>query len=480
MTIRIANAAGFLGDSLDAPRRLLDASSVDVLTLEYLAELTVSILAHQRRKQPSLGYARDFLTVLDSIRDHLARPDRPRIVTNAGGVHPRACVEAAARRLVDQGVPELRIAGIWGDELTDRLDALRAAGCPLAHLDTGRPLAELDRPVTSAHAYLGARPIADALEGRADLVITGRVADASLTVGPAVHHFGWAWDDYDRLAAASVAGHLIECGAQVTGGYSVRWDDVELEAVGYPIAEVDARGDAIITKPEGSGGRVDRLSVIEQLVYEIGDPRAYRTPDVTVDFTSVDVRESDADRVAVRGARGTPPPADYKVSLAYHDGFTSSVQLVVAGRHCVEKARRTAELIIGRLARAGVTLDRVHIECLGAGESVPGLRPCVHGLQRLEDRQDRSPSEVVLRVSARDRRRDAIERFTKEAAPLITSGPAGLAGYAVGRSASRPVFAYWPTTVPRDLVEAHIEIRTARQWLESAADLPPTSERNDA
>ncbi len=454
MPLRIANAAGFLGDNLDAPRLTVERAEIDYLTLEYLAELTMSILARQREKNPRLGYAEDFLTVLVSLAPALTRQPRLRIVTNAGGVNPLACARAVGAVLVGSGLSSRRIGVVTGDDLLPRLPELQEAGCRFEHLDTGEPLADLANPIACANAYLGAPPIAEALAGDADLVITGRVADLSLTVGPAAHHFGWAWDDWKTLAGGSVAGHLIECGAQVTGGLHRDWAELNLADVGYPIAELERDGSCVITKPADSGGAVNRRTVAEQLVYEIGDPAHYLTPDVDVDFTTVELAEAGENRIAVRGATGRPPPEAYKVSLAYHDGYTATGQLLVYGNDCVLKAHACGEMIRRRLARAGFDFQAWHMECLGANEAVPGLHAAPEGVR-----------EVMLRITARDSRREAVERFAKEFAPLITSGPPGIAGYASGRPAVRPVFAYWPTLVSRELVVPRVEVRTAREWM---------------
>lgn len=456
MTLRIANAAGFLGDNLDAPRLLVENAQVDFLTLEYLAELTLSILARAREKDPNAGYAGDFLDVLGSLGPALLSQPQLRVITNAGGVNPIACARAAGRILVAAGMPDELIGVVAGDDLLDRLTTVLAQGCDLKNLETGEPLASLRETVVSANAYLGAAPLVESLDAAARLVVTGRVADASLTVAPAMHRFRWSWDDWDRLAAASVAGHLIECGAQVTGGYSTTWRDLALADVGYPIGELSADGRAVITKPAGSGGSVNRRTVTEQLIYEIGDPAHYLTPDVDVDFTTVELDEICPDRVAVRGATGRLAPESYKVSLAYRAGFSASGQLLVYGRDCVDKAQACARMILARVARAGFVLAQTHVECLGTGRSVPGVLPPA-GVEDL--------TEVVLRISVQDPRREAVERFTKELAPLITSGPAGLAGYAGGRSPVRPVLAYWPALVPKEFVRPTVEVRTAATWV---------------
>jgi hypothetical protein len=463
MPLRIANAAGFLGDNLDAPRLTVEAAQVDYLTLEYLAELTMSILARQREKNPRLGYAEDFITVLVSLVPALTHQPQLRIVTNAGGVNPLACARAAGAVLVGSGLSARRIGVVTGDDLLPRLLELQEQGRRFENLDTGESLADLARPIVSANAYLGARPIADALAGGADIVITGRVADASLTVGPAAHAFGWKWDEWNTLAGASVAGHLIECGAQVTGGLFRDWRELNLADVGYPIAEVERDGSCTVTKPPGTGGAVNRRTVSEQLVYEIGDPAHYLTPDVDVDFTTVELSELGDDRVAVRGAIGRPAPDRYKVSIAYHDGFTASGQLLVYGSDCMSKAEACGEIIRRRLSRAGVELEHYHVECLGASDGVPTTR----GALAPGSAGGFLPNEVVLRVTARDPRREALERFAKEFAPLITSGPPGIAGYAAGRPQVRPVYAYWPALVPKEFVEPQVEVRTAREWMNS-------------
>lgn len=463
--LRIANGAGFLGDWLDAPRRLVERAEVDYLMIEHLAELTMSILARQREKDPNAGYAEDFLDILQSLTPALQQQSQLKLIANSGGMNPPACVRASAKILVADGLGDTPIGCVTGDDLLPRMRELLASGCPFTNLDTGEPLSKLLplatspqplAPLVSANAYLGARPIVEALAGGARIVVTGRVADASLTVGPAMYEFGWDWDDWNRLAAASVAGHLIECGAQATGGYSVDWDRYDLADVGYPIAELAASGDCVITKPAGSGGAVTRRTVVEQLVYEIGDPQHYLTPDVDCDFTTVTVAELGPDRVAVRGASGRPTPENYKVSLAYRDGWMASGTLLVFGPDCREKAERCGEIILQRCRLAGFDLARTQVELLGYGGGVPGAWFW---------RKYQAPGELVLRVTAHDPRREAIECFTRQFAPLITSGPAGLAGYAAGRPQVRPVFAYWPTLVPRSLIESKVEVRPAEDWL---------------
>ncbi|HYV34893.1 MAG TPA: acyclic terpene utilization AtuA family protein, partial [Gemmataceae bacterium] len=446
--VRIGNGCGFWGDNLDAPILLARDGRLDYLTLEYLAELTMSILALQKQRDPQAGYATDFLDVLDRLTPILQAQPQLKIVTNAGGMNPAACA-AKARAILDKaGLANRKIATVSGDDLLPRLDAILAAGQNLANQDTGEPLTSVRQRVVSANAYLGAHPIADALNLGAAIVITGRVADASLTLGPAVHALGWQWNDWDRLAAGSVAGHVIECGAQATGGLWCNWRDCpDLANVGYPIAEMNEGGSFAVSKPPNSGGAVNIETISEQLLYEVGDPAAYMTPDVVADFTSVQLKQTGQDEVRIDKVRGKPATNTYKVSISYRDGFMASGTLVLLGPDAVAKARLCGQMILDRLKRAGFTLDRSNIEVLGAGAVAPGVIATAG-----------APAEVVLRVSVHDSRKAAVERFSKEFAPLVTSGTPGVTGYTTGRPPVREVFAYWPALIAKNLVQAEVRV----------------------
>jgi hypothetical protein len=447
MTIRIGNGCGFWGDNLDAPIELAKNGRLDVLTLEYLAELTMSILALQKQRDANAGYASDFLDVLGRLGPHLLAQPNLQIVTNAGGMNPRACA-AKARAVIDQaGSAGRRIGVVSGDDLLPRLDDLIAAGHSFTNLDTGEALTTIRDRVVSANAYLGSQPIAECLAAGASIVITGRVADACLTVGPSAHRHGWNWDDWNCLAGGTVAGHLIECGAQVTGGLWINWEETNLDLVGYPIAEVEADGTCRITKPAGTGGAVNVETVGEQLLYEVGDPVAYKTPDVVADFTSVTLHDLGNDTVEVRSPRGEPATDTYKVSIAYRDGFAASGTLLIFGPDAATKARRCGEMIRARLKRAEAEPAQFAVECLGAGDCVPGVI-----------RSFNEPPEVVLRIAVRDPRKAVVERFSKEMAPLVTSGPPGVTGYTTGRPVVRESFAYWPALVKKDAVKAEVAI----------------------
>ncbi len=444
--VRIGNGCGFWGDNRDAPLALAEHGRLDYLTLEYLAELTMSILALQKQRDPGAGFAADFLDVLERLAVVLHAQPGLKVVTNAGGMNPRACAARARAVLDAAGLGSRVVAVVGGDDLLPHLDRLLAAGHPLAHLDTGEPLASVRERVVSVNAYLGSVPIVEALRRGAAVVVTGRVADASLTLGPAVHEFGWAWDDWDRLAAGTVAGHLIECGAQATGGLWCNWREVgDLAGIGYPIADLAGDGGFVLTKPPGSGGAVNRETAAEQLLYEVGDPAAYLTPDVVADFTSVTLTETARDEVRFEGARGRPATDTYKVSIAYRDGYSSSGTLVLAGPEAAAKARLAGATLLERLRRAGAAPQHSLVECLGTGECGAGGGGA-------------DPPEVVLRVAVRDARRAVVERFTKEFAPLVTAGPPGVTGYTTGRPAVREVLAYWPALIAKSAVVPEVAV----------------------
>ncbi|MEX2287499.1 MAG: acyclic terpene utilization AtuA family protein [Planctomycetaceae bacterium] len=458
-TIRIGNGAAFWGDNLDAPRLLCEGGGgggrLDYLTLEYLAELTMSILAHQKSRDPTAGYVSDFPTVVESLIPLLKAQPALRIVTNAGGMNPSGCAHQVATLLQKHGLGKLSLAAVDGDDLLPDLDKHLAAGETFSHFDTGQSIDDVRERIVSANAYLGAKGIVDALADGARIVMTGRVADASLTVGPCMHEFGWPWTDCQRLAAATVAGHIIECGAQATGGIYSDWtESLDLADVGYPIAEISDDGSLVITKPPGTGGTVTVGTVSEQIVYEIGDPVHYLTPDIDADFSQLRLEQEGQDRVRITGARGNAAPASYKVSLAYHDGYLVSGTLVIAGRDAVAKAKAAAEMIFARVRRAGFNLARTNVEFLGAGDSVPGVWP-----------SDSQPWEVVLRVSAHDPSRDAVERLARELAPLVCNGPPGVTGYTGARPQPHRVLDYWPTTIDRSRISPKVTVRTAAEWI---------------
>lgn len=438
--LKIGNAQGFWGDSPSAPARLVaQQPDLDYVTLDYLAEVSLSIMAIQREKDPKAGYARDFVDVVRSLIPLWKKGSRCKVVANAGGLNPMACAEACRKVLEEAGCPGIGIGVVDGDDVLPLL--LNDRNNPFfANLETGESLAQVADRLVAANAYLGAKPIAEALKQGAQIVITGRVADPSLTVGPCLAHYGWALTDYDRIAGATVAGHLIECGTQVTGGISTNWLEIDDPAhIGFPVVEIDAEGGCVVTKPWQTGGRVDFCTVKEQLLYEIGDPGSYLSPDATVSILSLALEDAGLNRLRVSGAKGSPPPKTLKVSAAYRDGFKVEGMLSIIGPEAAKKARRAGEIVLQRVLEAGYELERSQIECLGYGDLVPGVVE-----------QPPHLPECILRIAAADQRKEALECLAREIAPLVTSGPQGTTGYISGRPKIRPLFGFWPCLVSRD------------------------------
>jgi hypothetical protein len=448
-TIRIGNGQGFWGDSVDAPVELVRGGPIDYVGMDYLAEVTLSIMMRQKLKNPELGYATDFI---DFIRQVLAEAQRRnvRILTNAGGLNPRACRAKIFEVARELGLPGIRVGVVEGDDVLARLPGLVAAGHPLRNMDTGELLAPHVDRLMSANAYLGARPVVSALAQGALIVLCGRITDTALALAPLIHEFGWGEGDWDRLAAGTIAGHILECGAQCTGGnYSRWWEVPDLWKVGYPIVEAHEDGGFVVTKHEGTGGMVTEGTVAEQLLYEMNKPAEYITPDCTADFTSIRLRQEGRDRVAVSAIRGGPKTPTLKISASYLAGYKASGQVTVSGPRAIAKAELAAEIVWRRLERAGVTFEPENrlAELLGTGACLPGIFPPVS-----------DPPEVVLRLSVRDPDPAKVERFGKEIAPLVTAGPPGVTGFAGGRPKPQEVVAYWPALLAREEVERHIEV----------------------
>jgi hypothetical protein len=445
--IRIANGQGFWGDSPDAPVEQVRRGPIDYLTLDYLAEVTMSILQKQRARDPEAGYARDFVEVVDRILPDLAAKNI-RLVANAGGLNPESCRHAVRAVAMRHGI-DAPVAIVSGDDITDRIDELLERGVEFRNMDTGEPLSVIRNRVRSASVYFGAFPIAHALDGGARIVITGRCADAALVLGPMIHEFGWKSGEWDKLAAGIVAGHAIECGAQGSGGNCQDdWETIPaLEDIGYPIVEAEPDGSFVITKHAGTGGRVTVASVTEQLVYEIGDPRAYLTPDCSADFTSFRLSAAGPDRVRCTGVRGRAATSTYKVSISYAAGFRAIGSVAYAWPDAYTKAQAGARILGERIARLGLEFDAVHSELLGAN--------ACHGIAASEPSPELAPQlpEVVMRFGVRSNNRAAVERFTKEIAPLVLSGPPSVTGLGAGRPKVEEVMAYWPALIPKVDVE---------------------------
>ena len=446
--VRVAGGQGFWGDSLDAPRQQVENGPIDYLMLDYLAEVTMSILQKQKERDPAMGYARDFVGAMDSVLD--AVTDRGvRVVANAGGVNPPACATAVQAVAKKRG-KSLRIGVVTGDDLLPRLGELIRKGHALAHMETGAPLESVQDRVLSANAYIGSEPTVEALKRGAQVVITGRSTDTALTMAPIRFEYEWSGTDYDRLAAGIVAGHIIECGAQCSGGNCLYdWRNIpDLANVGYPIVDAYADGSFVVTKHPGTGGRVSVQTVSEQLVYEMGDPHEYITPDVIADFTSIHIEDAGPDRVRVYGIRGSAPTDKLKVSIAYRAGFKAVGTLVYSWPDALEKAQLADRILRERLDRLGLHFDEVLTEFVGVSAT--------HG--RLAGDSGADAPEVTLRVGVRSDDRAAVERFTRELAPLVLNGPPSVTGFAGGRPKVEEIVAYWPALIDKTVVQTHVEM----------------------
>ena len=448
-TVRIGGASGFWGDTALAVPQLLASGEVDYLVFDYLAEVTMSILAAQRAKDPKAGYAVDFVQIM--LREALPtlRERGIRVVANAGGVNPLACRDALVALAAELGLA-LKVGVVVGDDLGALAAEFRASG--VTEMFSG---AAFPQRVASINAYLGALPIAAALGAGCDVVITGRCVDSAVTLGVLMHEFGWANTDYDKLSQGTLAGHLIECGAQCTGGLFTDWEDVpDWENIGFPIVEASADGSFVITKAPGTGGLVTPATVAEQLLYEIGDPRAYLVPDVSCDFTEVKMLQLGKHRVGVRGAAGRAPTAHYKVSATFADGYRNTGFLTIAGEQAVAKARRTGQALLTRMsrmlaARGLPPFSETRIEVLG-GEEMFGAHA------------NTAAREVVLKMSAKSASKDSLELFAREFAPAATSMAPGTLGLVGGRPGPTPVVRLFSFLWPKAAVVVEIDVAGER------------------
>jgi hypothetical protein len=441
--IRIANGQGFWGDWLEAPVRLIEQGPIDYLILDYLAEVTMSILQKQKAADPKLGYARDFPPLMARIAK-LQKERNVKVIANAGGVNPVACAEEVRRV-----APALKVAIVLGDDVFGRIDDFLGDGLAMRNMDTGAPLITIRDRILSANAYIGAFPLAEALATGADVVIAGRCTDTALALAPMIHRYGWKPDDWNLLAAGTIAGHIVECGAQCTGGNcQVDWQSIpDLANVGYPIIEAEPDGVFSITKHPGTGGRVTVDTIKEQLLYELGDPKNYITPDCTADFTTIHLVDAGPDRVRVTGIQGGPRTESLKLSISYSDGWKAIGTLVYTAPQALEKARAADQIVRRRLLQLGLAFDEIYTEFFG-------VNAC-HGPVAVPNPD---PPEVQLRIGVRGQDRKAIDRFTRELIPLVLSGPPTGTGFGDGRPPVREVVAYWPALIPRELIQTSMQV----------------------
>ncbi|MFT3745500.1 MAG: DUF1446 domain-containing protein [Pyrinomonadaceae bacterium] len=465
--IRVAGGQGFWGDLLTAPVDQVRKGPIDYLMLDYLAEVTMSILQKQRNRDPKAGYARDFVSLLAEILPDCVGKNIT-VLSNAGGVNVPGCAEAIRETAVNLGLQgKVKIGVVTGDDVLDKLDGWLADGIEINSMDDGTPLAAIRDQVQSANVYLGAAPLVEALGKGANVIVGGRLTDTGLTLAPLMHEFGWSFEDWDKVSAGTIAGHIIECGAQSSGGNcQYDWQNIpDMANIGFPIIEASPNGEFIVTKHDGTGGRVNIQSVKEQLLYEMGDPHSYITPDVVADFATIQLADGGPDRVKVSGIKGHPKTDFYKVSIAYTGGWKSVGTLVYSWPQALEKAQAADKILRERLDNLGLKFDAILTEFVGVNAThghLAGTRTSLSAsLDSHADMDVRVPSdipEVQFRIGVRGQNKADVERFTKEIAPLILTGPPSVTGFAGGRPKVEEIMAYFPALIPKSLIAATVTI----------------------
>ena len=446
--ISIASGQGFWGDLPRAPIDQVKRGRIDYLVMDYLAEVTMSIMQKQRMRNEDYGYARDFVDVIRQVLPEI-REKGIRVISNAGGVNPNACKDAVLEVIRQAGADGITVAVVDGDDILPTIDELIEEGHQLRNMETGEPISTVKDDLMSANVYFGCRPIVEALEKNADIVITGRVTDTGLTLAPMVHEFGWDLDDPDLMAAGTVAGHIIECGGQVSGGNFTDWKTVpDLYDIGFPIIEAYPNGSFVVTKHPCTGGLVSEMTVKEQLLYEIGNPKSYITPDGIADFTSIQLEQEGENRVRVKGIRGAPATPTYKISASYIDGYKLSSTLVYSWPDALTKAQAAGEILFKRAEKLGIEFRETNTEFVG-------LNACNENPDELNKGNDLN--EIELRVSVHGNSREDLNRFGKEIAPLILTGPSGVTGFAGGRPKASEVVAYWPALLDKRAVSPRVK-----------------------
>ncbi len=448
--VRVAGGQGFWGDLLTAPVDQVRNGPIDYLMLDYLAEVTMSIVQKQRQRDPNAGYARDFISLMREILPDCVEKDI-KVLSNAGGVNVEGCAEAIKETARELGLGgRLKIGVVTGDDILPRLDEFAEKGVEITNMETGEPLANIRDKVQSANVYLGASGLVEALGKGAQVIVGGRLTDTGLTLAPLMHEFGWKFDQWDLVSAGTIAGHIIECGAQASGGNcQYEWDSIpDMANIGFPIVEASPDGSFIVTKHDGTGGRVNVQSVKEQLLYEMGDPKAYITPDVVADFSTINLEDAGKDRVRVFGIKGNPSTEFYKVSIAYSHGWKAVGTLVYSWPDAYRKAQAAEKILRERLDRLGLKFDVILAEFVGVSAT--------HGHLAGEPSPD--IPEVQLRFGVRGPNKADVERFTKEIAPLILTGPPAVTGFAGGRPKVEEIMAYFPALIPKNLIETKVEI----------------------
>jgi hypothetical protein len=451
--IRIASGQGYWGDWPQAPALQVRSGPIDYMVMDYLAEVTMSIMHKQRQRDPNTGYATDFVSDIGALLPEIMEKN-VKVIASAGGVNPRACARALLAKAEAMGVRGLKVGIVEGDDILGRMNSGDEKIDLRALEKDGPALREIQARLTSANVYLGARPIVEALRDGAQIVVTGRCTDTGLTLAPMIHEFGIAEDDWDALALGTILGHIMECGAQASGGnFLGDWRAIPAaEKIGFPIAEVYGRDRAVITKHASLGGLVSAATVKEQLMYEIGDPRSYLTPDCVADFTTIRLKEIGKNRVELTGVRGRPAPETLKVSCVYDDGWKVTGQITYVWPEAKAKALAAGALIKRRVEQVvdPKKFEEWRIEAVGADACLGAL---------VADAAE--PQEVTLRISTRSADRAACDYVGRELVPLVLTGPPGATGFAGGRPRASSVAAYWSGLIPREQVKPVVEVLEA-------------------
>ena len=441
--IKIANGQGFWGDSVNAPIELVNNAKIDYLTLDYLAEVTMAIMQKQFNKNPNRGYAYDFVDFIEGEMASILEKNI-KIITNAGGVNPYKCAEEIKQRTSGK----MKIAVVEGDNIIDHINEYIESGISFDNLDNGNSINQIKDSICSANIYIDSFVVADALKENPNIVLGGRITDPGLVVGPCIHEFGWDKSHYHKLAAATVAGHIVECGAQCTGGNHSRWWEIDsFTNIGYPIVSISENGLFDVSKNSNTGGLVNKLTVTEQLLYEMGDPKRYLSPDVTVDFTSIKLTDNKNGIVSVDNVVGEKPTNTFKVAINYISGYKANGKLTVTAPYAIEKAEKISEIILDRLKSKGIQFDEHKVDLVG-------YNSCLGSCLKVDD----NPSELTVSISVKDKSRNKIEKFSKELAPLITNGPPGITGFSGGRPKVQEVISYWPTLIDKSMVKTKVKV----------------------
>lgn len=453
-SIKIGNAGGFWGDDLKALRRQLEGGDLDYISADYLAEITMSILRKQNQRNSKLGYVTDFVDQIEDVAE-LLHTKKVKMITNAGGINPKACALEIIKILNQKNIP-LKVAVIEGDNIIDNLDDFYSNEVDFENIESGENFFDIKDKVESANVYLGFPPILKALQSGADIIIAGRVTDTSITMAPAIYEFGWKIDDWDKLASALVAGHIIECGAQSSGGNFTDWHLIEKwDNFGYPIVEIYEDGEFIVTKHENTGGLITLNSIKEQIVYEMGDPSKYISPDVIADFRTIQLEEIAKNQVKVFGVKGYPSTNSFKVSMAYKDGFWANGSIIISGPEAKKKAEIFKETFWNRL---NIQFEKFNTEYVGYNATHLGLS------------NEIEPNEILLRFGVFDYDNSKINEFAKELAPLILSGPPGVA-VTGGRPRPRSVMSYWPALIPKHFIKSDVFIYNSNEEIEQEFEI---------